>query len=78
MAVVNVGDADFTAVASAAHDAKHAGDLKSAETLDKLARKINAALSNGASGGLRSYGAKPLTWRDVPSVFDAAREAGIG
>lgn len=66
---INVGEADFEAVFMAAHAAKDSGDDDLAESLDKIARKINASLSGNAvryPGGRHT----PTTWRDVPSVFD--------
>lgn len=75
MAQINISEKDFTTVADAAHEAKDSGDDESAAKLDKIARKINAALSKNAEGAriCRIYGGgppTPLTWRDVPSVFD--------
>jgi hypothetical protein len=70
MASINVTEIDFSLVATAAFDARDAGRDEAAHGLDKLARKINAALSNARVS--RSPFGKPtksLTWRDVPSVF---------
>ena len=72
MASVNVGQADFEAVAGAAQDALERGDRECAERLDVLARKMNAALSSRRGAGLRAarvLGVEPLTWRDVPSTL---------
>lgn len=71
---INVSEDDFTTIASAAMDALNAGNGDDARKLDKIARKINAALStsNGSRRILRQMGGKPLpvSWRDMPSVFD--------
>ncbi len=75
MPSINTGEADFMAVAGAALDAKNSGNLEAAQTLDKLARKINAALSTSNPtlvALLRASGLPPLvsmTWRDMPSVI---------
>lgn len=75
MSHVNVGEDDFDAVANAARDALARGDRRDAERLDKLARKINAALGAGSTRRamgpwIRSMQAPPLTWREVPSVLE--------
>jgi hypothetical protein len=62
MATVNVSEQDYDDIASAAHYARYRREATLAQRLDKLARKINAALSNQR--------VPPLTWKDVPSVFD--------
>lgn len=76
---VHVGEGDFEAVAAAAYAARDAGDTVQAAALDKLARKINAALGTAAGKGLMpglpSPGVKGLSWRDVPSVFDVGAHA---
>ncbi len=75
MASVNVGEADFDAVASAAWEAKAAGREDEAKALDKLARKINAALATATAGKATSLrNPTPLSWTDVPSVFDVIQE----
>jgi hypothetical protein len=73
MASVNISEEEFMAVAGAAYDALMKNDLKTADTLDKLARKMNASLSNS---NLRPFGqkCKPITWQDVPSVLDQFKE----
>jgi hypothetical protein len=77
MAIMNVSDADFETVARAAWAAKEQGDEAEAEELDKIARKINAALTQQQKMGRRLKGifreVKPLRWGDVPSVFDVGR-----
>lgn len=74
MAKINVSEADFGAVAAAALGAKHRKDPDAAAALDKLARKINAALTNAkysrlARRVLSEY--KPMSWQEVPSVLDS-------
>lgn len=73
MASVNISEADFFDVANAAGDAMKDGDRVRAERLDKLARKMNAALASRRGAGLRAArmfgGVKPLTWKDVPSTL---------
>lgn len=73
MPSVNVSEADFTAVATGAMAAKDSGDMDTARSLDKLARKINLALSsdNASAKVARMMGADvKRTWRDMPSVFE--------
>lgn len=73
---VNVSEKDFTAVACAALEAQTAGDSDQARTLDKLARKINAALTSADplrriatfASGHRSV----IRWQDMPSVLEAS------
>lgn len=72
MANINVSEKDFEALATAANDAKLHGDLEQAEALDKLARKVNAALSNAKHIGLRNLGGirgKNMTWQEAPSTL---------
>lgn len=72
MPSINIGYLDFDAVAAAAVAAQSRGEVTQAQQLDKLARKINAALAN-ASAPRRQAGlagsAIRLTWRDAPSVL---------
>lgn len=72
MASINVAQADFDAVAGAAWDAKFRKDEKASAALDKVARKINCALSSAGWSAIGGPVAKRLTWRDVPSVFDTS------
>lgn len=72
MPSITISEADFTAVALAAHAAKNGGDMEQAHALDKIARKINAALSSQTtkpyrwmSAGMRT----PLRWQDMPSCI---------
>jgi hypothetical protein len=67
MTTINVTNLEFETVAAAAHAARARRDYDGAVVLDKLARKINAALSNGRRRSL--FGTK-LKWTDVPSVFE--------
>jgi hypothetical protein len=73
MPSINVGESDFEAVAGAADDAKRKGRMADARTLDKLARKINLALSSEAVPRELRYLAAPhrakKTWRDMPSTI---------
>lgn len=79
MATINVGEDDFTVVASGAMDAEARGDLDEARALDKLARKINAALASGNSArqAARALGVSvdKVSWRDMPSVLKEATNA---
>lgn len=68
--MISVTEDEFNAVASAAVDAFNDGDIETAERLDKLARKINADLSNAHVSSItpmRTTG-KP-SWRDMPSTL---------
>lgn len=69
--MITVTEDDFMAVACAAQDAQDRGDTRTAKVLDKLARKINADLSNKAVGqmthGMRVTG-KP-SWKAMPSTL---------
>lgn len=70
-ATINVSEAEFTAVASAACEARDSGDMETANTLDVLARKINAALSRVSRPNLPGSPKRdPYRWEDVPSVLD--------
>ena len=70
MAAVNVSESDFDAVASAANYADMQGDREQALALDKLARKINAALSSReARKNFPNAQRSPFTWQDVPSTL---------
>ncbi len=72
MSSINVSEDDFKIVASAAIDAKASGDLVAAAALDKIARKINASVSNAnvrAMAGHLGRGGESIKWTDVPSVL---------
>jgi hypothetical protein len=72
MPSVNVSEADFAAVAGAAKDAQEAGHHADAGALDKLARKINAALSNETARRASGWGPrlKGASWRNMPSTLE--------
>ncbi|MBS3648782.1 hypothetical protein KEU06_09210 [Pseudaminobacter sp. 19-2017] len=72
MASVNVSEAEFMVVAHAAYEAHAHGDTDSAKVLDKLARKINAALSNETTSRATPFArvTKPASWKDMPSTLD--------
>lgn len=73
MAVVNVSETEFLVVACAARDAKDRGDDAAAHVLDKLARKINAALTTATTHSfLATFGMRRQTvrWQDMPSTLD--------
>lgn len=80
MPSINVSEQDFLVVAIAAHAAMNYSDPGQAAALDKIARKINAALTGAmperkiatAASGRRSV----VRWTDVPSVFDASDRPG--
>lgn len=46
MPSISISEADFTAVAEAAYDAKRAGNRDEAQALDKIARKIKEGRGN--------------------------------
>jgi hypothetical protein len=74
MPSINIGEDDFVITAMAANDAKASGDLDQARKLDKIARKMNAALTaaeptikaaSWIGGGKRA----PVRWQDMPSTI---------
>lgn len=69
MPSINISEQEFSVVASAAQDAFEKGCLDDAKALDKLARKMNAALSNQKVTGPYGAGYTPLKWTDVESVL---------
>ena len=73
MASINISEDDFNVLAAAANDANARGDQEQADALDKIARKVNAALSKNqwATSVVRLVGVapKPLSWRDMPSTL---------
>lgn len=77
MTSINISEDDFDRVANAACDALDRGDVASAKALDKIARKMNAALSNNRWGAkaVRMMGGagKSISWREVPSVLETHR-----
>lgn len=75
MASIVISEEDFMVVAGAARDAQQAGNMEEALALDKVARKMNAALSrDSATAKIARYasGGKstPFSWKDVPSTLD--------
>ena len=79
MASISVTEDDFIALATAANCAHQAGRFEEAKSLDKLARKANAALAHSApilSGprrkGVHSGAPPKLRWQDVPSTILAS------
>ena len=66
-ASTNVTELEFNAVASAAVTAYYRGEYENAKALDKLARKINVALTNNKYRGMHSFSDKnsKLTWQQV-------------
>jgi hypothetical protein len=77
---INISEADFTAVATAASEAQARGDTENAIALDKIARKINAALTAAiperkiaqALGGCNGR----IRWQDMPSTLIDVKEVG--
>lgn len=71
---ISISEDDFAIVATAANDAQRKGDMKAAQALDKIARKINAALT-AANPVMRELaflsGRKPqaVRWSDMPSTL---------
>lgn len=84
MANMSVSQADFEALADAALSAEARGDMAEAVALDKLARKVSAALTVASSKGSRHIvrmatgkEPSPFTWESVPSLLGmAARASG--
>lgn len=71
MATVTMTERDFDHLVSAANFAKERGDMEEANALDKIARKLNAALTIEKYRGVRwaSGSATKMTWQDVPSTL---------
>jgi hypothetical protein len=73
MASINISERDFEVLACAAMDAQDRGDRDTAKALDKLARKMNAALTAARYGVRlsRAMGmpAATVRWQDMPSVL---------
>lgn len=63
----SIAETEFYAVSSAAIDAHRKGDMKQALILDRLARKMNAALTNKKSAGMRLHGSHGpnIAWRQI-------------
>jgi hypothetical protein len=70
-AAISVSEGDFEVVARAAIDAHKRGDMAAALALDKLARKIDVALTTAKHSHMRQYTGRHIrhSWRDVPSVL---------
>ncbi len=67
---INISEADFTVLATAAMDAKAAGDMQQAQALDKIARKMNAAISNANAPKIPGFNPPPgLRWDQVPCTL---------
>ena len=74
MASINVSEADFESIVSAALDAESSGDADLARKLDKLARRVNCALSKQSPFAIAARHSSSstrikMTWRDMPSVL---------
>lgn len=74
MPSINVSEEDFEYVAGAAIDAQRAGRFSEAAGLDKMARKINAALSNARTRANPLSMCKAMTWQEVPSVLETLND----
>lgn len=75
MPSINISEDDFTAVAMAAMDAKSDGDMDKARALDKIARKINAALTSAGTLQISKIHGMPrqsVSWQDMPSCIGEA------
>ena len=74
MASINVSEEDFSTIATAAHAAMDNGDQEEANALDKIARKINAALTGSRDslhiGAMMGMPKPVVRWQDMPSVFE--------
>ncbi len=77
MAIVNVSEEDFMTIAMAANRAKSDGDMDDARALDKIARKINAALTGASTGrqlAIALSGKRHvIRWQDMPSTIEDDR-----
>jgi hypothetical protein len=74
MPSISITDADFSTLACAAQDAQDRGDEAAAKALDRLARKMNAALSSSTAAqaaGMFSNKSRKVSWRQMPSTLDA-------
>jgi len=70
MASVNMSETDFMVLASAANRAQQAGEHEDAEALDRMARKLNAALSGASVTNPFGRMTKNPKWQDMPSTLD--------
>lgn len=69
-AKISITETDFTLVVRAAIDAQREGCDEDANALDKLARRMNLALSNESIRGPWLPQAGKRSWKDMPSVLD--------
>lgn len=69
MATIDVGEDDFMAIGSAAFRALRSGDRELALRLDKIAQKINAALSSAEVHKAFGRMSKSLSWEEVQSTL---------
>ncbi len=72
MPSINVSEDDFTRVAMAAMNAQSRGDMDEARALDKIARKINAALTSATTLHISKISGMPrqtVRWQDMPSCL---------
>lgn len=71
MARITVSESDFIALSLAAFEAHKRGDKEESAALDKLARRMNAALSKGIE--VKALGAAKNAiapdWRRMPSTL---------
>ncbi len=67
---VNLAESDFEALAAAANDAYESGDHQLADRLDKIARKLNAALSRQSVSPMFKVG-ESFGWTDAPTTIVA-------
>ena len=73
MPSINISEDDFNTIACAAKDAKDDGNSQQATRLDKIARKINAALTATESAKMcRKLGHvhQTVRWQDMPSTIE--------
>lgn len=73
MASINISEDDFLHIALAANAAKDRNDMDEAQALDKIARKINAALTaTSVSPFMRVIGipSRTVSWKDMPSTLE--------
>ncbi len=73
MPSINISEKDFDMVACAAMDAQDRRDMTTARNLDKLARKMNAALASArvtkSFGRTIGFQKTEVRWQDMPSVI---------
>lgn len=72
MASISVSEKNFELIAHAAITCYQNGEIEEAEGLDKIARRINAALANKVTKKYRIRG-KGITWKEVPSILENVR-----